>query len=242
MTNVPRFDERLERVLDIQAAAAGETVDDYVARAVADRLVAGMVELRDPELGPLLEHLTTLGLSLSPQASAASEDVTTVNDPDRLRALRDTGLLDSPREDAFDRVTAMAVEALAVPAAAISLVDERRQFFKSAIGVPTELDEVRETSLDRSICQYAVTSGEPLIVEDARVHPLLKDHPAVTERFLVAYAGIPLKDSDGHAIGTLCVWDNQPRQWTTGHLQTLGDLAQILHERIWGDSGNGDRN
>ena len=144
--------------------------------------------------------------------------------------------MDSPREAAYDRIVTMASDALAVPAAAITLLDDRRQFFKSVTGVPAELAEARETPIERSICQYTVASGQPLVVEDARNHPLLKAHPVVKDGFLVAYAGIPFADDDGHFIGTLCVWDNKPRNWTFGHVQTLTDLAELLQERIFAAS------
>jgi GAF domain-containing protein len=234
MGSVPRFDEQLEGVLAAQAAVSGESIDDYVTRAVAARLVADISERKGLELGPLLERLADLGLAPPiPADPAAAAVMAVLRDPDRLGALRRTGLLDSPREEAYDRIVLMASDALAVPAAAITLLDDQRQFFKSAVGVGEELDRVRETPIDRSICQHTIASGESLIVEDAREHPLLSTHPAVVEDSLVAYAGVPVADRDGHFIATLCVWDGKPRQWTSGHVQTLTDLAGLLQERIF---------
>jgi GAF domain-containing protein len=96
--------------------------------------------------------------------------------------------------------------------------------------------EERQTPLDRSICQYAVTNGAPLVIEDARVDPALKHHPAVLDGSVVAYLGIPLTDRGANAVGTLCVVDRKPRLWGSGHVQILTDLAQLAAERMF-DSG-----
>jgi GAF domain-containing protein len=150
-----------------------------------------------------------------------------VQDPARLAALRKTGLLDSAPDPRFDRHVRLAAEVLNAPIALVSLVDEERQFFKSAIGV-----EERETPLSHSFCQHAIAQREPLIVDDAREHPLLKHNPAVEEMSTVAYAGVPLIDADGFALGTLCVLDSHPRQWTKHQVELLGDLAASVVNEI----------
>jgi hypothetical protein len=152
---------------------------------------------------------------------------TAVQDPQRLAALRKTGLLDTPPDPSFDRHVRLAAEVLNAPVALVSLIDEERQFFKSAIGV-----EERETPLSHSFCQHAIAAREPLIVEDAREHPLLKHNPAVEEHSSVAYAGVPLINADGHALGTLCVLDTHPRQWTKHQVELLGDLAASVVNEI----------
>ena len=152
---------------------------------------------------------------------------TAVQDPERLAALRKTGLLDTPPDPSFDRHARLAAEVLNAPVALVSLIDEDRQFFKSAIGV-----EERETPLSHSFCQHAIASREPLIVEDAREHPLLKHNPAVEELSSVAYAGVPLINADGYALGTLCVLDTHPRQWTKHQVELLGDLAASVVNEI----------
>jgi signal transduction protein with GAF and PtsI domain len=78
-----------------------------------------------------------------------------------------------------------------------------------------------------------------LAVDDARVDPIFKSHPAVLDGTLVAYLGIPLMDRDDNAIGTLCVYDTKPRLWSTGHVQILSDLAEIASERIFGSGQAG---
>lgn len=145
---------------------------------------------------------------------------TAVQDPKRLAALRKTGLLDSAPDPSFDRHVRLAAEVLNAPIALVSLIDEDRQFLKSTIGV-----EERETPLSHSFCQHAVAQRTPLIVEDAREHPLLKHNPAVEEMGTVAYAGVPLIDAGGHALGTLCVIDSRPRKWSKSQVELLNDLA-----------------
>ena len=153
----------------------------------------------------------------------------TAQDPRRLSALRATGLLDSDPDPAFDRHVRLAAEVLNAPVALVSLIDEDRQFLKSCIGVE---DTSRETPLSHSFCQHAVAQREPLVVEDAREHPVLKTNPAIEEMGSIAYAGVPLIDADGHALGTLCVLDSRPRQWTQHQVELLGDLAASVVSEI----------
>ena len=228
MAELPGFDEQLDRALRAQAARAGESIDVYVQRAIAERLRNDLESSGDPENGGLLDLLTRIAENTTPGVVSSLHPV--LDDPARLKALRDTGLLDSDTDPSYDGIVSMAVEALGVSAAAISLVDDHRQFFKSVLGLP---DGVRETPMSRSVCRYAVATGKPLVVEDARAHPMLHDHPAVADGTLVSYAGIPLIDPAGLAIGTLCVWDDKPHQWSTSHVQILDDLAHIVSERVF---------
>jgi signal transduction histidine kinase len=143
----------------------------------------------------------------------------------RLAALHATALLDSPAEEAFDRLTRLATRLLHVPVALVSLVDEDRQFFKSCIGLPEPWASARETPLSHSFCQHAVQLGEPLLIEDAREHPLVCDSRAIRDLGVVAYAGIPLATADGLVLGSFCVIDGIPRAWTAAQVATLRDLA-----------------
>ena len=94
----------------------------------------------------------------------------------RLRELERTQLLDSPVEDSFDRLTTLASRLLKAPIAYISLLEPHRQFFKSQVGLPDELADLREIPISHSLCRHVVASGEALIVEDARDHPLVMNH------------------------------------------------------------------
>ncbi len=231
---VAGFDDRLNQVLEQQAGKAGETVDAYIRRSVVARLVKELRGEENSALGQLLLQLEKIDVKSIEADEKSDTDKATLADPGRLLAVENTGLMDSPPDGNYDRLMSMASDALTVPGAAISLLDRDRQFFKSSKGLPSALAEARQSSLDLSICKYTVSSGEPLIVEDARLDEVLKDHPAVLSHIIVSYLGIPLKDDEGHAVGTLCVWDEQPRQWTIGHVQILEDLAWIVRERIFG--------
>ncbi|WP_084150325.1 histidine kinase dimerization/phosphoacceptor domain -containing protein [Azohydromonas australica] len=133
--------------------------------------------------------------------------------PERLEALRRTQLMDTPPEEDFDRFTRLAALTLQAPLCLISLVDDRRQFFKSAFGLPEALAGSRELPVQESFCQFVVTSGEALVVEDARHAPPPRYALPVPEG-VVAYLGVPLATPDGHVLGSFCVVDDKPRQWT----------------------------
>src|SRR5213594_4396598 len=148
-------------------------------------------------------------------------------------------LLDSPPEEAFDRLTRLATAVLRVPVALVSLVDGNRQFFKSQCGLTEPLASTRQTPLTTSFCKHAVGSGEPLVVPDARRDPRFEHNPIVSDG-VIAYAGIPLITSDGHALGTFCVVDGQPHEWTEEEIGILRVLAtsamcEIELRRVVGD-------
>lgn len=151
-----------------------------------------------------------------------------LNDPARLSALRDAQLLDTDPEPAFDRITALASRLVGAPVALVSLVDDKRQFFKSQHGLP----EPRETPLSHSFCQHVVASESMLSVGDARTDALVKDNGAVKDLGVVAYLGVPLKNADGVVLGSLCVIDGKPRQWSADDAAALIDLSQIVMDEI----------
>lgn len=155
-----------------------------------------------------------------------------IRDAARLAALRSLALLDSAAEPAFDRLTRLATRLLGVPTALVSLVEEDRQFFKSCVGVKEPWASQRGTPLTHSFCQYAVEMGEPFIVEDARIHPLVHDNLAVRDLDIVAYAGIPLITSDGCVLGTFCVADSVPRSWSAADIAGLRDLTGMVMTEI----------
>lgn len=229
---MPGFDDWLNRSLEECARDAGEDVDTYVRRAVAAQMVADHIRAEKASTKELLAHLSesgALGRDEMPDVTAV------VADPDRLRAVWATGLLDTPPEEMYDRITRAAADALRTPFAALSLIDVDRQFFKSSVGMGDMSDrELSQTSLDQSICQYTIANSNPLVIADARNDPVFMNHPLVRAGAVVAYLGIPLTDHDGNAIGTLCVFDNKPRPWGVGHIQVLSDLAQLAVERIFG--------
>ncbi len=161
-----------------------------------------------------------------------SRDDEGIQNAARLAALRRTSLLDSPPEEAFDRLTRLATTILHVPAAYVSLVDGDRQFFKSSVGLPEPWASLRQTPLTHSFCKHVVASGEPLLVSDARQHPLVRDNLAVSELGVIAYAGIPLTTTEGLTLGSFCVVDAQPREWTEDEIEVLRGLAASVMTEI----------
>src|SRR3954471_6239000 len=123
-----------------------------------------------------------------------------LGNPARLEALRAAAVMDTPPEASFDRLAALAARLVRAPVALVSLVDAERQFFKSCVGLPEPWNSLRQTPVSHSFCRHVVTSGEPLIVEDARTHPLVRDNPAVRELGVIAYAGIPLRVPSGQVL------------------------------------------
>jgi PAS domain S-box-containing protein len=146
----------------------------------------------------------------------------------RLAALYELDLLDTPDEPVFDRVTRLVTKLLNVPISTVTLVDAKRQWIKSRVGV-----ETRETPRDVAFCAYTIQGTEPLIVNDARQDPRFAENPFVTAvdgiRF---YTGIPLSTTKGLTLGSLCAIDTKPRTVSDDELAALQDLAAIITDEI----------
>jgi PAS domain S-box-containing protein len=153
-------------------------------------------------------------------------------DPGRLAAVRQTDLLDTPAEDAFDRVARLAVRLLDVPIALVPLVEEDRQFFKACVGLPEPWASARQTPLSHSLCQHVVVAHQPLAIGDTGRDALARDNPLVRELGLAAYLGVPLIDPSGYALGALCVADRRSRDWTPEQVAVLTDLAGLVMTQI----------
>jgi diguanylate cyclase (GGDEF)-like protein len=158
--------------------------------------------------------------------------VVRLDDPDRLRALEATGLMDAPAEEAFARITRLAASLLGTPVSLVSLVDAHRQFFAGQTGLPEPWASRRGTPLSHSFCQHVVVSGEPLVVTDARLDPRVAGNGAIDDLGVTAYAGVPLCDAGGHRLGSFCVIDGRPRRWTDAELGVLRDLGESVMTEI----------
>lgn len=165
-------------------------------------------------------------------AEAVSILLQKIQSPRRLQALYETTLLDSPPEYAFDRLTAIACSLLGAPVSLVSLVDKDRQFFKSQQGVPEPIATERETPLSHSFCKHVVATNEPLIVNNARSHPVVCENPAIQDMGVEAYLGIPLSTPDGAPVGSFCVIDHEPRTWSARDIEILSELADIVMKEI----------
>ena len=157
---------------------------------------------------------------------------TLLSTPSRLAELRATGLLDSPPEAAFDRLTRLASRVIGAPVAIVSLVDDRRQFFKSVIGLAEPWASARQTPLSHSFCQHVVATASALVIRDAREDSLVTDNLAIADLGVVAYAGMPLTTSTGETLGSFCVIDTVPRRWTEDELEVLQALAQAAMREV----------
>lgn len=166
--------------------------------------------------------LNTQSLYPVPQAPANSQNL---RDPRRLNTLKSLLLLDTPTEQTFDRLTRLASRLVNAPVSLVSLVDGDRQWFKSAVGLPEPWASERQTPLSHSFCQHVVNSQSPLVVDDARRVDFLKTNLAIRDLSVIGYLGMPLTTSDGYTLGSFCVIDDQPRQWTDNEIEILEDLA-----------------
>jgi diguanylate cyclase (GGDEF)-like protein/PAS domain S-box-containing protein len=115
--------------------------------------------------------------------------------------------------------------------ALITLVDDRKQFFRSAHGINEPLKTKRQTPLSHSFCKHVVANGSPLVVSDARNDEVLRDNGAVTELDVISYAGVPIS-AEGEQIGALCAVDNAPRSWTVEDVSVLYELARAVEAQI----------
>jgi hypothetical protein len=234
-----RFGDELWTLIEREANRDGVSAAQYVRDATIlrtaytmgqrgdvdfDEAIARAAGRHEPEDGPPLDGTARRRALLD--AAAAAED------QGRLDALHATGLLDSDVSPSFDRLARLAAHVLHAPVALVSLVDADRQFFKSCLGLPEPWASKRGSPLTHSFCQHVVASREPMLVTDAREHEVLRENLAIRDMGVIAYAGIPLIDDAGNALGTLCVIDSQPRHWTSHQVQLLSDIAASVVTEI----------
>ncbi|RFS18477.1 PAS domain S-box protein [Emticicia sp. C21] len=150
------------------------------------------------------------------------------NEKERLQALKNYNLLDSVKEEEFDRLTRLASIICGVPISVISLIDEERQWFKSKVGLEDD-----ETSRDISFCQYTIMDEALFAVEDATKDDRFRDNPLVLGNPNIRfYAGYPLIDPDGFALGSMCVIDDKPRKLSKEQEEALTILAHEVISQI----------
>jgi diguanylate cyclase (GGDEF)-like protein len=150
------------------------------------------------------------------------------NEERRIQALYELDILDTPPEEAFDRITRIARVVLQAPMAMISLVDRDRQWFKSRQGVEDE-----ETPRHFSFCTHTIQQDVPLIVPDALLDARFSDSPLVKfDGKVRSYVGVPLRLPGGHNIGALCVNDVVPRDVTPEQIEILQDLAGLVVDEL----------
>lgn len=143
----------------------------------------------------------------------------------RLATLREYRILDTAPEPAFDRITKLVADLFNVPIALVSLVDDCRQWFKSAYGLA-----IAETPREISFCQYVVAAEQSVVIADAHADDRFRDNPLVTgDPFIRFYAGVPLRAYNGAVLGTLCIIDTAARaDFDDRARERLQDFAAII--------------
>jgi GAF domain-containing protein len=141
----------------------------------------------------------------------------------RLMALEEYGIMDSDPEEEYDNITSLASRICGTPISLITLLDDRRQWFKSATGL-----EIKETPIEYSFCYHAIQQpSEIMVVPDSRKDERFANNPSVTgEPHIIFYAGVPLVNDAGQALGSLCVLDVQEHTLTPFQLTALKQLAK----------------
>jgi class 3 adenylate cyclase len=149
------------------------------------------------------------------------------NEPERLAALLELGILDTAPDERFERITRLARHLFGVPMVAVSFVDANRQWFKACFGLPPELPR------DSAFCAHAILRSNTLVIPDALQDPRFADNPLVLgEPFIRFYAGHPLHSPSGHPVGTLCIIDREPRELTADQIGLLRDLATMVEHEL----------
>jgi sigma-B regulation protein RsbU (phosphoserine phosphatase) len=150
------------------------------------------------------------------------------DEQDRLADLAALRLLDSPREQRFDRIVRLAAQVLDVPIAYIALIDSNRQWFKAKCGIVTD-----ETGRDISFCGHAINQSQPLIIENATADPRFHDNPLVTgEPYIRFYAGHPLVGPAGRPVGTFCIASPTPRQISPQQLALFEQFSELAQHEL----------
>jgi diguanylate cyclase (GGDEF)-like protein len=147
---------------------------------------------------------------------------------ERLNALHELDILDSPAEEAFDRITRLTRKLFDVPVAIVSFVDAHRQWYKSSRGA-----QVTEVPREQSFCRYVIADGSPIVVTNATQDSRFARNPYVlTNPGVRFYAAFPLQTRKGHNVGTLCLVDVKPRVFDADQLEIMSDLAHMVMDEL----------
>ncbi|KUM38246.1 protein kinase domain-containing protein [Arthrobacter sp. EPSL27] len=212
----------------IQSAVARLLHDPQIPEELAPMWVALLSSMlsRDPAARPQAREVSLAlrqevinGAGRHRQHPAAPAD-----EAGRMRAVERYRILDTPADGAFDRIAALAARVFSVPVAIVSVVDHDRIWFKAHHGT-----DVAQIGRDPGLCASAILQDGPWIIEDAARDARTLANPLVAGEFgLQFYAGVPLRTPDGHNLGTFCILDREPREFSPEDTKTLEDLAAIV--------------
>lgn len=150
------------------------------------------------------------------------------NERERLEALRSYEILDTPDEQTYDDLALIASAICQTPIALISLVDQKRQWLKARVGL-----QVAETSREVAFCAHAILEARPLVVKDARLDARFANNPLVEgDPHIRFYAGVPLINPDGQALGTVCAIDRKPRDLSPEQSSALQALSRQVMTQL----------
>jgi len=150
------------------------------------------------------------------------------NDQARVETLRSLNVLDTPAEERFDRITRLAKRLFGVPMSLVTLIDEDRQWIKSAVGM-----ERGQTTRDDAFCAHTILNDEVLTVPDATLDERFHDNPFVTgDPNIRFYAGYPLTVGNGMRLGSLCLCDTKPRTFDEEDHVLLRDLGKMVEQEL----------
>lgn len=156
------------------------------------------------------------------------QDAKLSDEPARLAALDRYRVLDTPREQGFEKITTLVRQILDTPVCAVTLIDRERQWIKSIQG-----GEQAETPRSVAFCDHTIRLREPLVVPDATKDPRFAANPLVTDGPKIrSYAGVPLSSPDGYNLGALCVVDMKPREFTAGEVDILRKFAGLVMDEL----------
>lgn len=151
-----------------------------------------------------------------------------VGDPDRLDAVRQSGLRPNAGIDQLDRLVRLAARAVGAPTLLLSIVDERRQFFPAHVGLGEPWAARGETPLSHSVCSHLVEQGGALVIDDLGADGAWSEHPARLELGVEAYCGVPLLDGDGVVLGSLCAIDASSRPWSDDDVAQMREWSALI--------------
>ncbi|MGP4030869.1 GAF domain-containing serine/threonine-protein kinase [Pseudarthrobacter sp. 1C304] len=213
----------------IQSAVARLLHDPQIPEELAPMWVALLSSMlaRDPAQRPAAREVS-LALRQEVINSAARhrlDNAPAASDEEgRMRAVERYRILDTPADGTFDRIARLAARMFSVPVAIVSIVDHDRIWFKAHHGT-----DVTQIGRDPGLCASAILQDGPWIIEDAARDARTLANPLVAGEFgLQFYAGVPLRTPDGHNLGTFCILDREPREFSPEDTRTLEDLAAIV--------------
>jgi tRNA A-37 threonylcarbamoyl transferase component Bud32 len=213
----------------IQSAVARLLQDPHIPEELAPMWVSLLSSMlaRDPAGRPPAREVS---LALRQEVINGSArhrlDLTpsTTDEEGRMRAVGRYRILDTPADGAFDRIAALAARVFSVPVAIVSIVDHDRIWFKAHHGT-----DVTEIGRDPGLCASAILQDDAWVIESAATDPRTLANPLVAGEFgLQFYAGVPLRTPDGYNLGTFCILDREPRQFSDADTRMLGDMAAIV--------------